>query len=345
MPGYPIRASARRRPALLTGAFAALALLAGLALAPADARAARSPLPIGSRLYDLGVADIDHDGRLDVFGTSHENAARSLLSRGRAGFRAASGALGFGEDGTFPGLGNTRRRPDEKAPGTYIYVHRVDEGEKDLYVRVDAHHAEARVGLTLSPERNVKDVRVRGGSARRRSSTATTAPVSTSSSAATAGPASASTSTCRLRCTRRARPSSARTRCPPPSEDFSLRLADTTRTSSPTSTATAKTTCSGLWAGSAAASPNRGCAAASTTSPGAGRAIVMPGSSCRWTRTTAAGAREPRSTSTATGRPTSSRAAPAAAGASRRGRSCSWPSRAAGSCVRPFPCAARSTAG
>ena len=49
----------------------AIALAPALTAAPAQAggQPHRKALPIGSRLYDLGVADIDHDGRLDVFGT------------------------------------------------------------------------------------------------------------------------------------------------------------------------------------------------------------------------------------------------------------------------------------
>ena len=92
----------------------AIALAPALTAAPAQAggQPQRKALPIGSRLYDLGVADIDHDGRLDVFGTAHENAARALLARGN-GFRAAPAELGFGTDGNFPGLGNTERKPPE----------------------------------------------------------------------------------------------------------------------------------------------------------------------------------------------------------------------------------------
>ncbi len=141
-----------------------VALLA-VAVAPpaaALAGAGRKPLPIGSRLYDFGVADINHDGRLDVFATAHENAARGLLSHGR-GFRAAPTGLGFGEDRHFPGLGNTDRPPTEHKPGTYVYVHRVDAGEKDLYLRIDAHRRPAVLDLTLTPKRDVKHVRVKHG--------------------------------------------------------------------------------------------------------------------------------------------------------------------------------------
>ncbi len=153
-------------PLLFHLRLAGVLVAAAVALMPATADAGKTPhrqaLPIGSRLYDMGVADIDHDGRLDVFATAHENAARALLAGGN-GFRAAPPELGFGTDGNFPGLGNTERKPLEREPGTYIYVQRVDEGEKDLHLRIDARSRRASVDLDLAPARHIKNVRVRGG--------------------------------------------------------------------------------------------------------------------------------------------------------------------------------------
>lgn len=106
------------------GATAVLAAV--LAAAPATAAKPRfAPAPnariVVKRLFDVGVADPDRNGRQDIFTTNHKFRSVFLRNRGGRSFRDVSGRIGLGPDQRYPGLDLLRPPADVSAPGVYIW--------------------------------------------------------------------------------------------------------------------------------------------------------------------------------------------------------------------------------
>lgn len=85
-------------------------------------------------LFDLGVADINEDGRLDVFTTNHSARQSILLNQaqdqqGQGQLVESLTALGLDQDKQFPGLEDTLQRPEFSQPGLYIYRY-----DRELYL-------------------------------------------------------------------------------------------------------------------------------------------------------------------------------------------------------------------
>ena len=102
------------------------ALVAALAAAPATAakpRFASAPKAriVTKRLFDIGVADPDRNGRQDIFTTNHK--FRSVFLRNRKGrsFQNVINRIGLGPDDRYPGLDLLRPPADVSAPGIYIW--------------------------------------------------------------------------------------------------------------------------------------------------------------------------------------------------------------------------------
>ena len=97
-----------------------------LAAAPATAakpRFASAPKAriVTKRLFDIGVADPDRNGRQDIFTTNHK--FRSVFLRNRKGrsFQNVINRIGLGPDDRYPGLELLRPPADVSAPGIYIW--------------------------------------------------------------------------------------------------------------------------------------------------------------------------------------------------------------------------------
>jgi hypothetical protein len=117
------------RPRLIA-AIAAMLTVAAFAL-PASAPAARfvrvDPAPLGAfKPFDLGVADANDDGNLDVFTTNHKFPSRYLAGDGAGGLTEARVPLGLSPTPAFPGFEDLHRTPDTSAPGVYLFA--VDRG-------------------------------------------------------------------------------------------------------------------------------------------------------------------------------------------------------------------------
>jgi hypothetical protein len=126
MPDGRPTAPRRSPPALnLRCAATLVALLAGAALAPAPAKAAfepvRVPEIVGNKLFDLGVADIDDDGALDIFSVNHKFPATGLVNEGGFTFSDGSAELGLSPEPQFPGLERVDRSPVLDVPGLYAH--------------------------------------------------------------------------------------------------------------------------------------------------------------------------------------------------------------------------------
>ncbi len=84
-----------------------------------------TPLGTSYALFDLGVADVDADGWLDLYTSNH--SALQQLRLGRAGGGLSEdrlSALRLDQDPRFPGLEVADQEPALDAPGMYVLFHR-----------------------------------------------------------------------------------------------------------------------------------------------------------------------------------------------------------------------------
>jgi hypothetical protein len=120
-------APARRLRAVRT-TIAAGVLCAAFALPPASAPAAFAPVDVpglnGKKLFDLGVADLDRDGALDIFSVNHKFPAASLLNEGGFDFTDRTVGLGLSLEPLFPGLEHVDRSPVLDERGLYVHFRR-----------------------------------------------------------------------------------------------------------------------------------------------------------------------------------------------------------------------------
>lgn len=78
----------------------------------------------GENVADLGVADVDGDGVLDIFVSSHINRAILLLGDGRGEFRDVSAAWGLGVDSRIPGIEAAAAVAPSPTGGLHVYFER-----------------------------------------------------------------------------------------------------------------------------------------------------------------------------------------------------------------------------
>lgn len=64
------------------------------------------------RILDVGVADVNHDGKLDVFTTAHSYVSSVMENDGDGNFHDATTRLGLDEDPEFPGLEEVNELPN-----------------------------------------------------------------------------------------------------------------------------------------------------------------------------------------------------------------------------------------
>ncbi|EDX86064.1 FG-GAP repeat domain protein [Synechococcus sp. PCC 7335] len=72
-------------------------------------------------INDIGVADVDQDGNLDIFTTNHSAQQSLLMGDGTGNFVEVLADVGLSQDRQFPRLENSGRSPKMDAPGFYIY--------------------------------------------------------------------------------------------------------------------------------------------------------------------------------------------------------------------------------
>ena len=72
-------------------------------------------------LFDLGVTDVDGDGRLDLFTVNHSSPQSVLLNRGGGVLEEVFDGLGLDQSPGFPGLASTEAPPQRAAAALYVY--------------------------------------------------------------------------------------------------------------------------------------------------------------------------------------------------------------------------------
>jgi len=107
---------------------------------PLDATAAQS-----FKLYELGVADANDDGNLDVFTTNHKFDSRLLLGDGDGGLTESRAALGLSPTPAFPGFEELLRQPDTSAPGLYLYATDRDQPRDPFHIDTTGIGASGRL--------------------------------------------------------------------------------------------------------------------------------------------------------------------------------------------------------
>lgn len=125
-----------RRSARLSALAAVIASLVAACPAPAAQWPKRDAGVIqGAKLYDLGVADANDDGELDVFTINHKFESSLLLGDGAGGLSEATAARRLNPTAAFPGLEAIRREPVRTVPG--LYIHATDRDEPRDPLRID----------------------------------------------------------------------------------------------------------------------------------------------------------------------------------------------------------------
>lgn len=81
------------------------------------------PLPSNTieELMDIGVADVNGDGVLDIFTSNHNSRQVLWVGDGHGGFRDMLSAWGMDQDPAIPGIEIAREEPKPTEPGVYIY--------------------------------------------------------------------------------------------------------------------------------------------------------------------------------------------------------------------------------
>lgn len=132
----------RPRPTALARATALiLGVLALLAPVPASAVSFKhldAGQIQGVKLYDLGIADFNDDGRLDLFTTNHKFESSLLAGDGDAGFTDVVASSGFAPTPQFPGYDDLHREPDRTASGLYLYATDRDQPRDPIHIATTA---------------------------------------------------------------------------------------------------------------------------------------------------------------------------------------------------------------
>ena len=97
------------------------------------------------KLFDLGVADVNDDGNLDVFTTNHKFDSRLLLGDGHGGLTEALAPIGLSPTQAFPGFEDLHRLPDTSAPGLYLYASDRDEPRDPFHIATSSIPASGRL--------------------------------------------------------------------------------------------------------------------------------------------------------------------------------------------------------
>lgn len=105
----------------------------------------RLPADTTQELFDIGIADANGDGVLDIFTSNHNFRQHLWIGDGKGGYDDALSAFGLDQDARFPGAEISRAEPAMAAAGMYFYW----KGRKTFAIR--AYHVKGmgRISATL----------------------------------------------------------------------------------------------------------------------------------------------------------------------------------------------------
>ena len=129
----------------LAAALPATSAAAGDGFVPRDV-----PINTG-RLFDLGVADYDQDGRQELFSTNHRFLGSFVESNLAGGWSELMGPTGFSPTPGYPGFEDLLHEPEVDRPGLYIYATgsgKSVDPEKNPTIHIVAHDIR---GIPLLP--------------------------------------------------------------------------------------------------------------------------------------------------------------------------------------------------
>lgn len=118
------------------------------------------------RLFDLGAADYDQDGNIDIHSTSHSYQAAMLVNKGGGRYVNSTDASGFNQWQGFPGLEAVDRAPNITKNGMYIYELRPNKKSNDFYTTFLANGQPATATIYMNPKRAISYKKVTGGTAK-----------------------------------------------------------------------------------------------------------------------------------------------------------------------------------
>jgi hypothetical protein len=79
------------------------------------------PLDVIPQIYDMGVADVDGDGFIDIYTTNHNYRQVLLRSDGKGGYEDVVAAWALDQSRDLPGAEQSMAAPATDKPGLYVY--------------------------------------------------------------------------------------------------------------------------------------------------------------------------------------------------------------------------------
>jgi len=138
------------------GLAGAVPLLAGLSLwtaAPAPAAPSFEGHGVDlqrKRAYDIGVADYNRDGRLDLYSTNHMFRDSLLEGDGAGRFEDVFQRAGFAPNPSIPGIEDLSRFPEVDDPGLYMWLRAGDRRPHIRLATKGLQRVEGLAGATAS---------------------------------------------------------------------------------------------------------------------------------------------------------------------------------------------------
>lgn len=117
------------------------------------------------RLFDIGAADYNNDGYLDVFTANHSYPSALLENSGTGTFTNVTNSAGYGQDLAFENFEKVDRQPLLEKPGAYVYMSRENKKSKKSPLNIEAVGQSVSGSITLDPEHEIYYANAENGTA------------------------------------------------------------------------------------------------------------------------------------------------------------------------------------
>lgn len=109
----------------------------------------------GLKLFDIGVADYNDDGFIDVFSANHSYPSALLKNNGHGKFKNVTNQAGYGQDLNFKNFEQAGRTPKFTEPGAYFYMSPEDGNPHKSQLNINAIDEPVTGKITLNPDHEV----------------------------------------------------------------------------------------------------------------------------------------------------------------------------------------------